>query len=460
LIKIKTKPESSFSFNTKLSILDSILRVNCSKNLIHFYLIFYRLNQHFENKRFYYLYFNMKFDCGYAMSGGSYVCRVINQHIFEDEELKLIGIHHKRKTDNDVRVIYFTSCKLTKIPQGLTKQFPNLEKYRIIGCDLENISKCDLIEYKNFKEINFSYNKIEYLPGDLFEGFDNLEIINLRENNLKIVEPNILNGLKSLKEVNFGKFLEQKQDDDQLLITNSILFDKFMQHDVENVRNFITKLLIKSQETQKLNTNLTHENKKISKKCQELEKNIQKFCFDIKNFTEDETTKDFRIQIDDREFPVHKFLLAARSPTLAEILKNNPEVENLNLVDISVEIFEIILKFLYSDELPGDNETNFLHLFAAAGKLKIEELKNFSAIKIIELINAENALEILNVSNKYEHEELRQKAFEEIKKKYPKIEFEDAWIHDGDKIEKILDYFMKIKKLEEGFRTAMKMEYI
>ncbi|KAL7013176.1 hypothetical protein ACKWTF_015234 [Chironomus riparius] len=80
---------------------------------------------------------------------------------------------------------------------------------------------------------------------------------------------------------------------------------------------------------------------------------------------------------------IHEFLLAARSPILAEILKSNPEVENLNLVEISVEIFKIILKFLYTDELPGGNGTNVLNLFAAAGKLKIEELKNFLGTKLL-----------------------------------------------------------------------------
>ena len=57
--------------------------------------------------------------------------------------------------------------------------------------------------------------------------------------------------------------------------------------------------------------------------------------------------KDFSIKIEDREFKVHKFLLAARSPTLAEMIKNNPDADELQLVDISVEIFEKILKYLY-----------------------------------------------------------------------------------------------------------------
>jgi len=61
---------------------------------------------------------------------------------------------------------------------------------------------------------------------------------------------------------------------------------------------------------------------------------------------------------------------------MAEIFRNNPEAANLNLVDIPVDIFEIILKFLYTDELPDENETNFVQLFVAANRLQIKELKN------------------------------------------------------------------------------------
>jgi len=44
-----------------------------------------------------------------------------------------------------------------------------------------------------------------------------------------------------------------------------------------------------------------------------------------------------------------------------------------------------------------------------------------------ESIDGDNALEILKLSKKYEHVDLRQKAFDEIKKEYPKIMFNDMW---------------------------------
>jgi hypothetical protein len=180
---------------------------------------------------------------------------------------------------------------------------------------------------------------------------------------------------------------------------------------------------------------------------------------DIKSFIQDDSTKDFYIQIDDHQFPVHKFLIAARSPALAEVLKNNPEVGNLKLVDITVEVFEKILKFFYTDELSCDDETNFLHFFIAAGKLKIKGLMNFASKKVIDQLVEENAIDIFKLGFKYDNEEMRQKAFLKIKERYPKINFKDEWAADAEKVMKVIEISMKkeeaIRKIEEEYESLL-----
>jgi len=220
------------------------------------------------------------------------------------------------------------------------------------------------------------------------------------------------------------------------------------------------------QQLQNSNKNLKKENQDLKKIKSNLEsKNIATISTsdlktglltDLNTLIQDETTKDIRIIIEDQEFPVHKFLLAARSPTLAEILKNNPEVENLNLVDISVEIFEIILKFLYTDELPGDDGTNFLQLFAAAGKLKITKLVKYAATKIIGQVDSENAFEILRHSVFFGLDDLKQKAFQEVKKKYENISFNDELIDNPEKLVKIIATFKKREEAQKKFDEEIK----
>ncbi|CAG9807464.1 unnamed protein product [Chironomus riparius] len=287
-----------------------------------------------------------------------YVCEFVEQNI--PDNLKIIpdGSHQYSRRGNlknniDVTGVIFNKCNLTKVPQGLPRIFPNMKIFSIWNSSLKNVSRNDLAEDKNIEKIGFCSNEIEYLPGDLFEEFYNLEEVSFSGNKLTIIEPN-------------------------------------------------------------------------------------------------ESFKDFHIQIDDQKLPVHKILLAAQSPTFAEILKNNPDVENLNLVDIPVDIFEKILHFLYTDEFPH-KETNFFDLFAAAGKLKMEALKDFAAEKIISMINKENAMDILKLSNKYEHKKLKLEAFLKIKKDHPKIDFKDDWIKDVDTVINIIKGY---KTKEEAIRKA------
>jgi len=388
-----------------------------------------------------------------------YSCLVRNQQIPENQELNFTGQHESGKTNMDVLYVEFRYCTVTKVPQGLTKIFPNLTSLVIDGSELKKICKNDLVEYKNLKEFKFYRNEIEFLPGNLFEDFKNLEWISFYKNKLKVIEPNILDGLDKLKYVdfsvnpNYGKCYSTIPNSLPNATLDEVKLYLFEKHPkkYELFKDLRTENQLLKESKLKLQTEPEQEKLKSSELTDKLQAG---FLNDLKAFTQDETTKDFQIQIDDHEFPVHKFLLAARSPTLAEILKNNPEVENLNLVDISVEIFEIILKFLYTDELTDDEGTNFLHLFAAAGKLKIQELMNFAAVKIIQMITEENSLDILKLSNKYNHDEMRFRAFEAFKRKYPNANLKAEFAVDMDKIDKFIE---AIKRKEEIDREIEEM---
>jgi hypothetical protein len=292
----------------------------------------------------------------------------------------------------------------------------------------------------------------------LFEDFKNLERVDFSENPLQIVEPNFLDGLNKLSYGNFtlkfGSF--NGVDKCRKNIIKKYLLNVFVKNDSGIVTKFIKKIQFKVQETnKKLKYDKVPEQLEVQPVVNKKSKSV---CSDLRKFIQDETTKDFKIVIGDKDFPVHKFLLAARSPTLAEILKANPEVEHLNLVDISVKIFEKILKFLYTDELPGDDETNFLHLFAAAGMLKIEELKDFAATKLTDKMDQNNVLEIFKLSIKYEEKELRQKAFDELKRYNQNYKLKDEWIAKPEIVITAIEHFKKaeeaIRILEEEFGNA------
>jgi len=132
-----------------------------------------------------------------------YGCWIQNQQIPEDRELKFTAKHKEGKTNYDVHHIQFKNCTVTKVPQGLKKIFPNLKNLEIWNSKLKKVSKHDLMEYKYIEKLSFKDNDLEFLPGDLLEGFEYLNFVTFSGNKLGVVEPNILDGLDQLKYVTF-----------------------------------------------------------------------------------------------------------------------------------------------------------------------------------------------------------------------------------------------------------------
>ncbi|XP_070501599.1 uncharacterized protein PF3D7_1120000-like [Chironomus tepperi] len=271
----------------------------------------------------------------------------------------------------------------------------------------------------------------------------NAEVKNLKDENdgLNIVVKNLKDEVDDVNtEV---KELKDKVDDLKAQVRNLKDENHELNAEVKNLKDEVGDFNVKVR-------NLKDQVDDVNAENQKLQSKINKF----KNFLTDETFRDFNIQIGDHKFPVHKFLIAARCPPLAEILKKNPELENLKMVDIPVDIFKVILKYFYTDELPGVNGMNVLHLYATAGKLKIKELMEYAATKIIQSLDSKNPHEVLKLSNKYNHDEMRYQAYEALKKKYPDVNFKSELAVDNDK----LDAFMfQIKRKEEADREMEDM---
>lgn len=394
-----------------------------------------------------------------------YVCEFYDQFIPENVKIEPIGLHACRagqqKTNAHVNGIIFNKCRLTRVPQGLKKIFPNLRNLSIWDSTLKKVTKDDLADYKNFERIGLCGNKIKFLPGNLFEGFKRLEEVAFNGNQIELIEPNILDGLTNLKIVDFEKNPAYTKcysnlpgwiSSATLQDVKDELFVRFYRD-----RNNINDLLKVEEENLALKRSVNELLEKIDVQNKKCSKDMQS---EIGNFIKnDKLFKDFNIQINDQQFSVHKILLAARSQTLADILSNNPDVENLNLHDIPEEVFEIILHFLYTDEFPKENNVNFLTLFMAAARLKINMLKDFAAKKLLKIIDAKSAFTILKLSNNYNHDELRQAAFVEIKNDHPKIEFKDDWANDPELVRKIIDAFKlkeeAVRKAEEEFKKLI-----
>lgn len=396
----------------------------------------------------------------------NYRCMVENKTINSNKELNFSGQHSPGKDDIDVQHVFFKNCNITKVPQGLKKRFPNITILSITYSNIENIYKEDLIEYKNMERFYCNNNQLEYIPGDLFEGFENLQLISLWGNKLKYVDPNIMNGLPKLRHINF----RQNPNYD-------ICFTNFPQYhctaSIEEVRNNLLTKNFKLFESLKKNESILKvECEGMKKKESELNEEIQNLQLQLKNFktqTEklskklnialklkntkiykifDDKNRDFDIQnkdlfqaaiakyfidlnigevfiikVNDEQFKVHKHLLAAKSKVFCNFLKENPNAEYFEINGINFDVFEQIYEFLYKLKLPEELNVDFFELFSACVSLEIPEMIKTLKLYIFKLVNSNNATKFFKFAVKYDLQDVIEKTIVFLKKRHPRVNF-------------------------------------
>lgn len=373
-----------------------------------------------------------------------YICAINNYAFDDDEEFVFVGNHIKLKTNLDVKLLILDGKSLTKVPQGLMQHFPNIVALEIRESSVKSLTKSDIAEYKRIRMFKFDVNPIEFLPGNLFEDFNNLEYISFSSCNLLTIEPFILDfdkenpaefrfSMRSAKFLNNPNYHIEYSGWGSLNVIETELYRKYY-------ILYPHKLTTPQQMIQNTLTN------------------------DFNNFLKNENFKDFTIKILNHEFRAHKFLLAARSSVLADMIQKNPDAENLNLIDISVETFKQVLHFIYNDELNQDKEEiiSFINLFAAAGRLNIEVLKNIAAAHLLDEIYSENALNILSLSNRYNHKILKDEAFAFIKKTNTYMTFKSEWANQPEVLARLIEIHKEkesaMKKFNEEYEKLTKSD--
>jgi hypothetical protein len=183
---------------------------------------------------------------------------------------------------------------------------------------------------------------------------------------------------------------------------------------------------------------------------------------DLQRVIKSDDLRDFTIKVGESQFKVHEFLFVARSPTIAEIIIKNPKADELTLNDIEVEVFRIILDYIYEDKIPENFDENSLKVFAAAGRFKLDHLKSEVGNILISAVNPENSIEILKLASEFGHEELKRKAFEEVKKFLHEDELNDEVVENLELLMKLvntkIEYEQKMKKMKKEIDTFITHE--
>jgi Leucine-rich repeat (LRR) protein len=133
-----------------------------------------------------------------------YQCRAkdhtVDGHVAVDN---VIGTHVTGKTNDDVKLISMKKIKCERMPKGFGKFFPNAEGIFAFSTGMKTLVKEDLEPFSKLKYVDFSSNKIDTLPSNLFEKNTGVEWIDFSDNYLRNVGVNVLIPLTKLNYADF-----------------------------------------------------------------------------------------------------------------------------------------------------------------------------------------------------------------------------------------------------------------
>ena len=305
--------------------------------------------------------------------------------------------------------------------------FPNLRALEIHNCGLREITRQDLTGLSGLEYLRLSGNSLTFIPNDLLVDMPKLGQIDFSSNTIRKVSSKFLEPIKSsLFNANF--YNNPSISEDFVLGDD---FDAFM----------------KKLDSCKLPPDESPLKVAIKQKISDarLKKEAEFFA--------NEKFSDFTLKACDKEYKVHKFILAAQS-SVFENLFSAEEVEGVkifeNLATISKDTFEDFLFYFYNGS-EIRNKVISMELFKLAAEFDVSDLKSQCEEIIFNQLNEENVIEVYNLGSQHGSDNLKRAAFEEIQKIIPSIQ--DELIDDKEHLNKLFAAKREYDALVQASKT-------
>ncbi|KAF8646562.1 hypothetical protein HU200_065784 [Digitaria exilis] len=158
---------------------------------------------------------------------------------------------------------------------------------------------------------------------------------------------------------------------------------------------------------------------------------------------------DVSFAIDGETFHAHRAVLAARSPVFrAELLGSMAEatMPSITLLDIAPETFIVLLRFMYTDAFPGDDELGdssskmLQNLLAAADRYGLDRLKLICAHKLWGAMSVDTVADVLACAEMYSCPELRDKCIDFVvaDKNFKRVALSEGFMQLGQNFPSII----------------------
>ncbi|XP_043479772.1 speckle-type POZ protein B-like [Leptopilina heterotoma] len=140
----------------------------------------------------------------------------------------------------------------------------------------------------------------------------------------------------------------------------------------------------------------------------------------MKSLLGNETFKDVKFKVANREFTAHKAILTIQSPVFAAMFNSKMSEELTSIVqikDIKPTIFQQMLNFIYNVEIK-DLDKVALELFYAAEKYQLEELKTNCINNLHKNLSAKTVIDTLKMADLHSLSELKTECLKLLLKEW------------------------------------------
>lgn len=139
----------------------------------------------------------------------------------------------------------------------------------------------------------------------------------------------------------------------------------------------------------------------------------------VRGLYHDQTFSDFTFFVKDKEFKIHKNVLAAASPVFLKMFTTNMEESRTNqcrMDHIEPDVFDKLLEYVYKGRLPEDFGDFAKEIYTAADYYQLDRLKQLCKSEVFERLSVANALETYKWACRYDLDDLKCDSWEVVKR--------------------------------------------
>lgn len=128
---------------------------------------------------------------------------------------------------------------------------------------------------------------------------------------------------------------------------------------------------------------------------------------------------DFTFIVNGKEFKVHRNILGFVSPVMMKLFTTDmaeKRLQTCNVTEISAEIFEYMLHYIYCGKLPENIELVAMNLYEAAHYYQIEPLMEICIYNMSDRLHAGNAVTLYEWSVCFDIADLKAKSWDLVKR--------------------------------------------